>query len=461
MPSRTMASKPAPDTTELAVILAAGQGTRLSPQQNSAAKPTVRLLGLSLVERTVAACMAAGIRRFLVVLGHRADEVRAHVENVASRRGCDVEFVTAPDWQLGNGASALAASEKVGDAPFLLMMADHLVDSPLVEAVLRTQLAEGEICLAVDRDKAGIFDINDVTKVALSNGRVTRLGKSLEPWDAADTGVFRCAAALFDGLKRAAARDRHSLTDGVNEVAADGRVAAVDVTGATWVDVDTPKAYREARRRLVQLLRRGKGGEDGYVCTYLNRPVSTRISAILASTPVTPNQISVVCFALSLVGAGLLAMQHYGAWLAGGLLVQLSSIGDGCDGEIARLKHLATPRGAWLDTLLDRYSDLAVTLAVTFSYAASHAGPLPWIAGLLCVSGFLLASYVTKEFALRCGRPYPSDVLNRLKRRDLRLLTISCGAVLGYPFVALLAAGALSHACVIGILLKGWTRAER
>ncbi|MFQ5805172.1 MAG: sugar phosphate nucleotidyltransferase [Phycisphaerae bacterium] len=461
MSARTSGSEPDPDTTELAVILAAGQGTRLSPRENGAAKPTVRLLGLSLVERTMVACLAAGIRRFLVVVGHRAEAVQAHVERVASRRGCEAVFVTAPDWELGNGASALAVSGRVGDAPFLLIMADHLVESPLIEAVLRTPLAEGEVCLGVDRDKATVFDLEDVTRVTLSNGRVGRLGKSFEPWDAADTGVFRCTAGLFDGLRRAAAGNRHTLTDGMNELAADGRVAAVDVTGAGWLDVDTPEAYREARRRLVQSLRRGKGGEDGYVSIYLNRPVSTRLSAVLASTPVTPNQISVACFVVCLAGALLLGMQSYAAWVAGALLVQLSSVADGCDGEIARLKHLASPRGAWLDTLLDRYSDMALALAITFSYATSHPGPLPWIGGFLSVAGFLLASYVTKEFALRHGRPYPSDVLNRLKRRDVRLLVISCGALVGYPFAALLVAGALSHACVAGILVKGWTASER
>ena len=71
--------------------------------------------------------------------------------------------------------------------------------------------------------------------------------------------------------------------------------------------------------------------------------------------------------------------------------------------------------------------------------------------------GFILASYVTKEFAIRHERPYPNDIFNRLKRRDLRLLLICLGAVVGRPFEALLLTGAISHACVIGILFKGWS----
>ena len=106
---------------------------------------------------------------------------------------------------------------------------------------------------------------------------------------------------------------------------------------------------------------------------------------------------------------------------------------------------------------MDRYADLAVALAITFAYSVGHPGPLPAIGGTVAAFGFILASYVTKEFAIRHGRPYPNDILNRLKRRDLRLLLICLGAVVGRPFEALILTGAISHACVVGILFKGWS----
>lgn len=447
-----------PHAPPLAVILAAGEGSRLAGHEADTPKPALRLLGLSLAERTISSCIAAGIERFLVVLGHYADQVQAHYREIGARRRCDIEFVTACDWKLGNGASTLAAADRVGSDAFLLTMSDHLIAPSLIEKILRTRPREGEICLAVDRHKAGIFDVEDVTKVELSDDRVVRIGKTLKEWCAADTGVFFCTRALFDALKRVKARERHSLTDGVSELAAAGQVNAVDVTGESWIDVDTPETFREACRRLLANLT--KGGEDGYVSARLNRPISTRVSARLVSTGITPNQITVISFLISLLGAGLLSVGLYAAGLVGGLLVQLASVIDGCDGEIARLKHLSSARGAWLDTVLDRYADMAVALAVTYAFATAHPGPLAWIVGFLAAFGFILASYVTKEFAIRHDRPYPNDVLNRLKRRDLRILLICLGALVGRPFEALLLAGAVSHVCVIGILIKGWGRSR-
>ena len=441
-------------TGPLTVILAAGEGSRLARQGEDTPKPALSLLGLSLAERTIVCCMAAGIRRFLVVLGHSAEQVQAHYQGIATRRQCDVEFVTAQDWKLGNGASALAAGDQVGSDPFLLTMSDHLIAPSLIMKILRTCPQNGEISLAVDRDKAGVFDVEDVTKTVLSDGRVVRIGKTLDEWDAADTGVFLCTRALFDALEQAKAQGRHSLSDGVSQLAAAGKVSAVDVTGEDWIDVDTPESLREAGRRLLGNLT--KGGEDGYVSIYLNRPISTRLSARLVATRITPNQITVISFLISLVGAGFLAAGQYAFGFVGGLLVQSASIIDGCDGEIARLKHMSSARGAWLDTVLDRYADLAVALAITFAYSLAHPGPLPAFVGTVAAFGFILASYVTKEFSIRHERPYPNDILNRLKRRDMRLLLICLGAVAGRPFEALLLTGAISHACVIGILFRGW-----
>ena len=135
------------------VMLAAGMGSRVASIGNGHPKPTIPLLGLSLAERIILTYQASGIHHFVVVLGHRADEVREHVLDIAARRGCEVECVVAKDWRLGNGASALAASSVVSEESFLLTMADHLIDPPLLEQVLRMPPTADEICLAVDSNK--------------------------------------------------------------------------------------------------------------------------------------------------------------------------------------------------------------------------------------------------------------------------------------------------------------------
>ncbi len=442
----------------IVVVLAAGEGTRLAAACGGSAKSMALLLGLSLGERTLCNCAKAGARRFLIVIGHRREEVRAHFEEIARRRGFEVNFAVADDWALGNGASALSAAGLVGGEPFLLTMADHMLAPEIYKRLLEDPPREGEICLAVDRDRERPYDSEDTTKVSLRNGHVRSIGKDLETWDGFDTGAFFCTPSLFEGLARAISHGRQSLSDGVSELAGRDAVRAVDVTGKAWLDVDTPEDLRRASRRLIASLREGKGKEDGFVSAWLNRPISVRLSTILARTGITPNQITAASFLLAMASAGLLAAGEYATNLLGGVLLQAASILDGCDGEVARLKESGSARGAWLDTLLDRYADLAVAVAITFAYAGGRPGSLPWIAGMLAGGSFLLASYVTKEYQLRHGVPYPNDALNRLKRHDLRVFVLFLGAIADVPFAALLAMGGLTHLFIFGILLKGGPR---
>ena len=100
--------------TPLAVILAAGEGSRLARQADGIPKPAMSLFGLSAPERTIPSCMAAGIQRLLVVLGLAVEQVQAHYHGIADRRECDIGFVTAQDWKLGNGTSALPPADAEG-----------------------------------------------------------------------------------------------------------------------------------------------------------------------------------------------------------------------------------------------------------------------------------------------------------------------------------------------------------
>ncbi len=453
MPSPNRAAS-AETATPIAVILAAGEGTRLRSARSAPPKPLVQLRGLSLAERSIAQMLAAGVERFVVVLGSDAALVRSEFQGVAQRRRCHVSFVEAESWKKGNGCSVVAAAPLVGDSPFLLTMVDHLLSPEMIRHVLADPPTQGEVALAVDHDTDNVFDPPDLTKVEVSNGRVAAIGKDLENWNAGDTGLFYCSASLFEDLARAQQQGKFSLTDGIRECLASGGVRAIDVTGERWLDVDTPEAFEEAVHRVDAAM--AKGGEDGFISQYLNRPLSRRLSVALSRTSLTPNHITLLSLFVGLLGAVGLATTDPWLWIAGGLLIQAASIVDGCDGEIARIKLLQSPRGAWLDTVLDRYSDVAIGLAVTFAAAQLHGAAWVWPAGFAATASFLMASYVTKEFQLRFERPYPNNLVNRLKRRDLRILVIAVGAVLGHPFVALLAIGSFTHLAVFQILASGW-----
>ena len=442
-------------TPEMALILAAGLGSRLRPRTKTP-KPLASVLGLTLAERVVCTLLDAGIQRFLVTLGHEAETVRAHFSDIARRRGVTIDFIEAEDWERGNGASALAAKSRTGEAPFFLVMIDHLFDPGIARALADDPPAPGEMRLAVDRDKDAIFDLDDVTRVKIDDGRIQEIEKTLGDWDAGDTGVMLCTTGLFDGLERAAAKNRHGLSDGLRELAGEGRAKTVDVTGMSWLDVDTPEALREAERRLMH----DQSGKtrDGPVSRHLNRPVSRWLSRYLVRTSVTPNQISLISWMLSCVAAGLMAVSGYPALAAGGALAQLASIIDGCDGEIARLKHSQSEFGGWFDAVLDRYADAILLFGLMWHESAATDTNLPIVLGFAAIVGSFLNSYTADKYdGLMAQRLHGASYF-RLGR-DVRVFVIFLGAILNQPLATLGVVALVMNVEVVRRLVIG-ARAE-
>ncbi len=420
-------------TPEVAVMLAAGLGSRLFPQTTTP-KPLIKVLGLSLAERVVCTLLDAGVRRVLVTLGHEAESVKEHFSGIARRRGVTIDFIEAEGWEQGNGASALAAKGRTGEAPFFLVMIDHLFNPAIARALANDPPAVGELRLAVDRDKGAIFDLDDVTRVKIDDGRIKEIEKNLDDWDAGDTGVMLCTTGLFEGLERAAASNKHGLSDGLRELAREGRARTVDVTGMRWLDVDTPDALREAERRLMR--DQGRKTRDGPVSRHLNRPVSRWLSRYLVRTAVTPNQVSLASWILSCSAAGLMALGGYPALAAGGVLAQLASIIDGCDGEIARLKHSQSEFGGWFDAVLDRYADAALLFGLMWHEFAATGTTLSVVLGFAAIVGSFLNSYTADKYDGLMAQRLRGVSYVRLGR-DVRVFVIFLGAILNQPLFTL------------------------
>ena len=237
------------------LVLAAGFGSRLAgAHRETALKPLTSVAGLPLVVRTLRGLERAGCARAVVVLGHEADAHRDGIE-AAYSGPLPLAFVVNARYAEPNGTSVLAARDALG-GPFVLTMADHVVGDEVWDLARAHRPAPGGATLLVDRKLDAVFDMDDATKVQTDGGRVVEIGKELEAFDAVDTGVFVCTRALLDALdaedraRSASGRGGASLSDGVRRLAADGRMAALDVGDGFWQDVDTPEMLAHAEARL-------------------------------------------------------------------------------------------------------------------------------------------------------------------------------------------------------------------
>ena len=240
---------------EQALVLAAGHGSRLRDHVSVPHKALVEIEGESLLVRTCRILGRVGLREMVIVTGHRGAELRTAMEE-AGELGLELRFVENADWQRSNGLSVLAAA-RVLERNYLLMMADHLFDPAMIEEMRNVDLAADEVGLAVDYKLDSIFDMDDATKVRLEGERIVEIGKEITDYNAIDTGLFACGAALVACLAEVRAQKGDaSLTDGMRVLIERGKFRAMDIGPAWWQDVDTPGALAHG----AELLQAHMGG---------------------------------------------------------------------------------------------------------------------------------------------------------------------------------------------------------
>ncbi|MEM8606185.1 MAG: NTP transferase domain-containing protein [Myxococcota bacterium] len=232
-----------------AVILAAGFGSRLDDGR-PVPKPLREVSGVPLIVRILRALAKGGVREVGVVIGHLGEALEAALrsESLDAR----LTFLPNDEYEKPNGTSLLKARSFI-TGPTLLLMSDHLWAPGVLSAVATYPVTERESVLGIDRRIDACFDLDDATKVVTDEDRIVEIGKTLDRYDALDTGMFLVTPALIEALDRVNGSEGCSLSEGVAILAADGRMRAADVGNATWIDVDTPEAHAEAERLLSVL----------------------------------------------------------------------------------------------------------------------------------------------------------------------------------------------------------------
>jgi phosphatidylglycerophosphate synthase len=217
---------------------------------------------------------------------------------------------------------------------------------------------------------------------------------------------------------------------------------------------------------------------DGWVSRHLNRPISISVSRVLAHTGITPNQFTVFTGLLGVLAAWLLAQGPYWGFMLGALLFHLTSVFDGVDGELARLKFKASPFGQWLDTLVDNSSyvlALAGFLAGLFRDGVSGfekiAGILTLVFTALALSSMYYylrrynkgGSLLNIEYSYQEGKK-PVDrmlkFLAPLGKRDLFALIFFGMGLIGQLHLALVFITVLTG-ILFGLSIEAHRRMER
>jgi choline kinase len=213
------------------VILAAGAGSRMG----GVPKALCQVGGRPLIDRCLDALAGAGLGRPVVVTGHHADEVEAHV-----RRAADA-IRTTLHAERNNSHSLAVAVEQAPLGRLLVLNCDLVFDAGLLSLAVASP---GELVLMVER---GVPDA-EALKVQERDGRVVALGKQLDR--SRSSGEFigisvlderSRSAYLLEERRAAAAGEGHLYYEDLySRICARVHAVAVEVAPGSWAEVDLP-----------------------------------------------------------------------------------------------------------------------------------------------------------------------------------------------------------------------------
>jgi choline kinase len=220
-----------------ALVLAAGNGDRF--RDGSTHSKLITPIGkVPLLIRTLTSARRAGITDAHVVLGFDADHVRS-VALAGAPSGQRLHFHINDAWHEENGRSVLQARAGLRGGPFAILMGDHIFEPEALQALARTPRRAGETLIGIDRYTADPEIVAEATKVRLAGDRITAIGKTIDPFDGLDTGLFVADESVFTAIDESCAAGDTTLSGGIARLASRGLVRGIDIGLAKWCDVDT------------------------------------------------------------------------------------------------------------------------------------------------------------------------------------------------------------------------------
>ena len=414
-----------------ALIIAAGNGTRMQAVARGRHKSLMNLLGLRIIERVILAVKTAGIFEIVIVTGYKGKELKAWVGD-GSRFGVSITFVHNNNWEKENGISFFKARNFFKEN-FILLMSDHVFDWRTLRELKRIKLKKDQCALAIDRSLDSVLDIKDTTKVLVKNKNIAAINKNLDVYNAYDTGMFFCSPYIFKVLKKTIGEGKNSLTNAMSILASEGRLRPFDIKGKYWSDCDTHADIKFAEKKLLKTLPKS---EDYFIARNFNRKVSIQITKFLIKTFLTPTMISLGILFLAIVTAVLLAQGTYPWLFIGGILIQFVSILDGCDGEVARLKFVGSKWGAWFDGIMDKYVDTIIVTGLAYGLWNITGNILIWPITIFVLFGLITDGYMVMKFTGIVGHSIKWKGLG--VERDLWMLILAVGAMTNQVFLALI-----------------------
>lgn len=213
-----------------AVVLAAGEGTRLRPFTFSRPKVMIPVGKRPILEYVVRALVENGITDIVIVVGYKKERIMSHFEEGA-KFGARIKYAFQ-ERQLGTAYALLAATEAI-DQEFLVVAGDNIIDGRTVEDLLNGESPAMLVTKSEIPSKYGVVHANMGNVVSIVEKPEDEIGNII------NTGMYRFTPDVLVAMKRLVQGGNMGITHVLQMMLPELRLKAISSTGR-WMDAVYP-----------------------------------------------------------------------------------------------------------------------------------------------------------------------------------------------------------------------------
>lgn len=239
-----------------AVILAAGQGTRIRAVHGERPKCLIQVEDKTILDHQIEGLLGAGIDEIAIVVGYEKHQIIRHVRRRFAHLSVKINFIENPAFAITNNIYSLwLARDWIGADGFACLNADVICDADILKSALNT---DAVVSMIVDPEWR-----DETMKVVISNGHVLRMSKKISKQEFSGTyigiTVFDQAinARFFSKMQEViwAGRVNEFFNVAVQELVDEGlRVGFTTTAGSPWAEIDDPLDLAFAQQNVFPQL---------------------------------------------------------------------------------------------------------------------------------------------------------------------------------------------------------------
>ncbi|NYT18814.1 MAG: NTP transferase domain-containing protein [Methanosarcinales archaeon] len=228
-----------------AVILAAGEGTRMRPLTTAIPKVMLPIANKPMLEHIVEAAIEAGIEGFVIITGYHEETIQQYFGS-GQERGITIEYVHQEE-QLGTANAIGCAKGHVKDR-FIVLNGDVLLSPSHIKRMIERE--EDAVITVKHVDNPSDFGV-----IETNGNKVSRIIEKPEkpPTDLANAGIYLFRESIFELIEQTplSPREEYEITDSLQMLIDSDANVGYEVLEEEWIDIGRPWDLLDANAVLL------------------------------------------------------------------------------------------------------------------------------------------------------------------------------------------------------------------